>query len=52
MAKKDGFRMPTGMAGLVRYGDESKEQIKLKPRYVIAFCMIVVVLELILKFFG
>lgn len=52
MAKKDGFRMPSGMAGLVRYGEEVKDQIKVKPKYVIAFCIAVVVLELILKFFG
>jgi len=51
MAKKDRFRMPTGMAGLVRYGEESKEQIKVKPKHVIAFCIVVVVLEVILNFF-
>ena len=52
MAKKDRFRMPTGMAGLVRYGEESKEQIKVKPKHVIAFCIAVVILELILRFIG
>jgi preprotein translocase subunit Sec61beta len=50
MAKKDSFRMPTGMAGLVRYGEESKEQIKVKPKHVIVFCIVIVILELILKF--
>ena len=50
MAKKDRFRMPSGMAGLVRYGEESKEQIKVKPKHVVAFCIVIVVLELILKF--
>ncbi len=52
MAKKDKFRMPTGMAGLVRYGEDAKEQLKIKPKHVIAFCVVVVVLELLLKFFG
>jgi len=52
MAKKDKFRMPTGMAGLVRYGEDTKEQLKIKPKHVIAFCVVVVVLEVLLKFFG
>ena len=52
MAKKDKFRMPTGMAGLVRYGEDTKEQLKIKPKHVIAFCLVVVVLEVLLKFFG
>ena len=52
MGKKDKFRMPTGMAGLVRYGEESKEQIKVKPKHVIAFCIAIVIIELLLSFFG
>jgi preprotein translocase subunit Sec61beta len=52
MAKKDKFRMPTGMAGLIRYGEESKDQIKMKPKHVVAFCIVIVVLELILRFLG
>ena len=52
MAKRDRFRLPSGMAGLIRYGEESKEQIKIKPKYVIAFCVVIVILELILRFFG
>jgi len=52
MAKSDRVRMPVGMAGLMRYGEESKDQIKVKPKYVIAFCVTVVLIELILRFFG
>jgi preprotein translocase subunit Sec61beta len=52
MAKKDKFRMPTGMAGLVRYGEDTKEQLKIKPKQVIAFCLVVIILEVLLKFFG
>jgi len=52
MVKKDKFRMPTGMAGLVRYGEELKDQIKVKPKHVVAFCIVIVVLELILRFLG
>ena len=52
MAKSDRIRMPTGMAGLVRYGEEAKDQIKVKPKYVIAVCITVVIFELILGVFG
>ena len=52
MAKKDKTRLPSGMGGLMRYGEEVKETIKLKPEYVIYFALGVIVLEIILKFFG
>ena len=51
MAKKDRFSMPMGMAGITRYG-EGREHIKIKPAYVVAFCIAMVVLEVILKVFG
>ena len=52
MGKKDKIRMPTGMAGLMRYEEEAKEAIKLKPKHVIAFSFGIVVVELILRFLG
>ena len=52
MAKSDKVRMPTGMAGLMRYGEEAKDQIKVKPKYVIAICVAVVIIEFILGIFG
>jgi preprotein translocase subunit Sec61beta len=52
MAKSDRVSMPTGMAGLMRYGEESKDQIKVKPKYVIIACTVVVVIELLLRFLG
>lgn len=52
MGKKDKFRMPQSTAGLVRYFEESKEAIKLKPEHVIIICMIVIALELSLRFLG
>jgi preprotein translocase subunit Sec61beta len=51
MAKKDKFSMPMGMAGITRYG-EGKNEIKIKPKYVIAFSVAVVILEVLLKVFG
>jgi len=52
MAKKDKVRMPVGMAGLMRYGEEAKDQIKVKPKHVIATCIVIVIFELILGFLG
>jgi preprotein translocase subunit Sec61beta len=52
MAKKDKTRLPSGMGGLVRYDEEIKETIKLKPEYVIYFALGVIVLELVLKILG
>ena len=52
MAKSDRIRMPTGMAGLMRYGEESKDQIKVKPKYVIVTCVAVVAIEVLLRFLG
>ena len=52
MAKKDKSRMPSGMAGLVRYDEELKESPKLKPKWVIWFSLGLVVIEVILKFLG
>jgi len=51
MAKSDRVRMPSGMAGLMRYGEEAKDQIKVKPKYVIAVCIAVVAIEFILGIF-
>ncbi len=51
MVKDKQFRMPMGMGGLVRYSDEPKETIKIKPEYVIGFSLFVIFAELILKFY-
>jgi preprotein translocase subunit Sec61beta len=51
MAKKDKFSMPMGMAGITRYG-EGKDEIKIKPKYIIVFSIAVVMLEVLLKVFG
>ncbi len=50
MAKKNKFYMPQSTAGLIRYFEESKEAIKLKPEHIIAISFIVIILELVLKF--
>lgn len=47
-----GFRMPSGSGGLVRYSDEYKSKIQLKPVHVIIIIAVVIVAEIILKFAG
>ena len=49
MAKRDKIYMPSGMGGLIRYPEEEKEVIKLKPEYVVWIVIVIVALELILK---
>lgn len=52
MGKKDQTRMPSGMAGIMRYGEEPKDTIKIKPEQVVYFTIGLIVLEVILKFYG
>jgi len=52
MAKDKKSRMPSGMAGLVRYDEELKNSPRIKPKLVIAFALGLVAIELILKFLG
>lgn len=47
---KEKYSMPQSTAGLIRYFDESKESVKFKPEYVLAFCVGIIALELALKF--
>jgi len=50
MGKKDKVMMPTGMAGLTRYGEELKNEIKIKPKHFIYFITAVAIAEFILRF--
>ena len=52
MVKEKRTRMPSGMAGLMRYDEELKNALKLKPEWVVGFAIGVVVLELVLRFVG
>jgi len=52
MSKKDKTRIPSGMAGIVKYDEEPKETIKIKPEYVVYFTIGIILLEVILKFYG
>jgi preprotein translocase subunit Sec61beta len=46
------FRIPMGSGGLVRYDDESRSKLRIKPEYVIALIVLTVIFELILKVVG
>lgn len=49
MAKKDKLYMPMGTGGLIRYPEEGKEVIKLKPKHVVWVVIGIVILEIILR---
>lgn len=51
MAKKDKVYMPSGMGGLIRYGEEGKVLIKVKPMQLVYLTIAIVAAELVLKFF-
>ena len=42
--------MPQSTAGLIRYFEESREAIKLKPEHVAAACIIITALVFVLRF--
>jgi len=50
MAKQQKVQMPQSTAGLVRYFEESKEAIKLKPEHVVALCVIIMGAVMALRF--
>ena len=45
MSKQKQMQAPSGMAGLVRYFDEDKSIIQLKPEHVLGICGALVVIE-------
>jgi len=47
--KKDKVYMPMGMGGLLRYGEEEKELLKVKPKHVVIIVTGLVIFEILLK---
>ena len=43
------IQLPSGMGGLVRYFDDYKSKIMFKPEHVVAFIVLVIVIEIILQ---
>ncbi|MFQ5892582.1 MAG: preprotein translocase subunit Sec61beta [Candidatus Methanofastidiosia archaeon] len=50
--KREGGALPPTGAGLIRYFDEDTKGIKLKPEYIVALVLFVIVLEIVLIFYG
>lgn len=50
MPKRPRAMMPQSTAGLIRYFEESEEAIKLKPQHVVGIAVIIIVIEIMLKF--
>jgi preprotein translocase subunit Sec61beta len=51
MAKNKQY-LPSSMGGLVRYFDEYKSKIEIKPAVVVIACVVVIVLLIILQIVG
>ena len=50
MAQKPQMQAPSGMAGLVRYYEEDKSIVKLKPEHVLGIAGLLIVVELFVFF--
>jgi len=48
----DKIQMPSGIGGLVRYFDEYRSKITLKPGHVVVLCIIVIIIMIILHAYG
>jgi len=48
MAEDGKISMPSGMGGLMRYFDEYKSKIQMKPAYVIALVAILIALVVLI----
>ena len=51
MADEGRVNIPSGMGGLVRYFDDYKSKIEIKPEVVVGAIIIVIVAEILLNIF-
>ena len=49
---QDRISMPSGMGGLMRYFDEYKSKIRIKPGHIIIMCVVVIVIMVFLYTYG
>jgi preprotein translocase subunit Sec61beta len=47
---QDKIQMPSGIGGLVRYFDDYKSKLMLKPEYVIVAIAIVIIYEIAVRY--
>lgn len=52
MSSNEKVQMPSSGGGLVRYFEEVKTKLPIKPHYVVAAIVVVVVLEVVLHKMG
>ena len=50
MGKKEKSVMPQSTAGLIRYFDQGKEAIKIKPEHILIVTVVYIAFEIALKF--
>ncbi len=50
MSRKEKSMMPQSTAGLIRYFDQGKEAIKIKPEHVLIACGMFIAIEIVFKF--
>jgi preprotein translocase subunit Sec61beta len=48
----DRINLPQGTGGLMRYFDEYKSKIQLKPGHIIVLIIVIIILEIILHLYG
>ncbi len=46
---EDKMSMPSGMGGLVRYFDEYKSRIQMKPEHVVFMIALFIILEVLVR---
>jgi preprotein translocase subunit Sec61beta len=50
MARKDRRYLPTGIGGLIRYGEEEESKIKLKPEQLVYILVGIGITLILLRF--
>lgn len=48
MADKKKLRAPTGMAGLVRYDEDTESKFKMEPKMIVFIATAIIILEILL----
>ena len=52
MQHNNKVSMPSGMGGLMRYFDEYKSKIRIKPGHIIVMCFVVMIIMIFLYTYG
>ena len=51
MAKREKIYMPMSTGGLLRYSEEGREYVRIKPKQLVFIAIAIIIFELILRFF-